>query len=65
MAAKNDITGDSIQSRSSNSKEFQSNWDNIFGKKKGCAVCGKKIGETAYEHETLGKLCYACELKNS
>lgn len=32
MVAKNDITGDSIQSRK-NSKEFEENMDRIFGNK--------------------------------
>lgn len=31
MAAKNDITGDSIQSKGS-SDDYRSNWDRIFGK---------------------------------
>lgn len=30
--AKNDITGDNIQSKASNQK-FRDNWDQIFGKK--------------------------------
>jgi hypothetical protein len=33
MAAKNDVTGDSIKSRV-NSKAYRDNWDRIFGKKK-------------------------------
>ena len=33
MVAKNDITGDSIKSRT-NSKAYQDNYDLIFGKKK-------------------------------
>jgi hypothetical protein len=33
MAAKNDVTGDSIKSRVSN-KAYRDNWDRIFGKKK-------------------------------
>lgn len=32
MVAKNDITGDSIQSRK-NSKEYEANMDRIFGNK--------------------------------
>ena len=32
MAAINDVTGDSIQSRMSN-KNFSDNWDRIFGQK--------------------------------
>lgn len=32
MAARNDVTGDSLVSRSSNEK-FRSEWDRIFGKK--------------------------------
>ena len=33
MVAKNDITGDSIQSRKNN-KAYEDNFDRIFGKKK-------------------------------
>jgi len=33
MAAKNDITGDSISTKS-NTKEFEDGWERIFGKKK-------------------------------
>jgi hypothetical protein len=32
MATKNDVTGDTIQSRT-NSKQYAENWDKIFGKK--------------------------------
>lgn len=32
MATKNDVTGDSIQSKIP-SKEYSDNWDRIFGKK--------------------------------
>jgi hypothetical protein len=34
MASKNDITGDSIQSKHSNQKKYAENWEKIFGKKK-------------------------------
>jgi hypothetical protein len=33
MAAKNDITGDSISSKVSNQKLYAENWDKIFKKK--------------------------------
>jgi hypothetical protein len=33
MATKNDITGDSIISKT-NTKQYEENWDRIFGKKK-------------------------------
>lgn len=33
MAAKNDVTGDSIQTKAA-SKAYQDNYDRIFGKKK-------------------------------
>ena len=33
MAARNDITGDSIKSKTS-SQAYRDNWDAIFGKKK-------------------------------
>lgn len=32
MVAKNDVTGDDIKSRG-NSKEYEDNWERIFGKK--------------------------------
>lgn len=34
MASKNDITGDSIRTKGTLSKEGRDNWDKIFGKKK-------------------------------
>lgn len=33
MATRNDITGDALISKT-NSKEYEANWDKIFGKKK-------------------------------
>lgn len=62
MVAKNDITGDSIQSRG-NSKAYQENLEKIFGEKKRyCDTCGKtfswcQCGEpddklTRYNEET-------------
>ena len=33
MATRNDITGDALISKT-NSKEYEANWDRIFGKKK-------------------------------
>lgn len=33
MATRNDITGDALISKT-NSKEYEDNWDRIFGKKK-------------------------------
>ena len=35
MAAKNDVTGDSIQTKASNHKAYGDGWERIFGKKKG------------------------------
>lgn len=32
--AKNDVTGDALKTRHTNSKQFEDNWDLIFGKKK-------------------------------
>lgn len=32
MAARNDVTGDEIKSKT-NSKQYADNWDRIFGKK--------------------------------
>ena len=34
MTSKNDITGDSIQSKHSNQKKYADNWEKIFGKNK-------------------------------
>jgi hypothetical protein len=50
MVAKNDITGDSIQSRK-NSKEFEENMDRIFGNKE--EERARKRKET---HEYFAKL---------
>jgi len=33
MATKNDVTGDSIKTKT-NSKKYRDNWDRIFGNKK-------------------------------
>lgn len=33
MAAKNDITGDSIRTKHSNLRAYAAGWDRIFGKK--------------------------------
>lgn len=34
MAAKNDVTGDSIKTKTGNQKAYADGWDRIFGKKK-------------------------------
>lgn len=34
MAARNDVTGDLIQTKLSNTEAYADNWDRIFGKKK-------------------------------
>lgn len=44
MAAKNDITGDRIVSRTSNDK-YASGWDRIFGKKKKGRAPSGSLGE--------------------
>jgi hypothetical protein len=46
MTATNDITGDSLVSKS-NSKEFRENYDKIFNKKKckDCTRCEKKVND--------------------
>tara|TARA_B100000497_G_C7265438_1_gene187044 strand:- start:171 stop:362 length:192 start_codon:yes stop_codon:yes gene_type:complete len=33
MVSKNDITGDSIQSKHTSQKKYSDNWEKIFGKK--------------------------------
>lgn len=54
MASKNDITGDSIQTRAS-SKAYFHNYDNIFGKNKlpegRVAVKDLKRGNRVYDRE--------------
>ena len=47
MATINDITGDSLVSRA-NTKQFEENFDRIFGKKEAkvdvlCNICGKDL----------------------
>ena len=42
MAAINEITGDSIQTRQSN-ENYRNNYDLIFGKNKPTKVCNSKI----------------------
>ena len=34
MAAKNDVTGDSIRTKHSNPNAYAKGWDRIFGKRK-------------------------------
>lgn len=41
MAAKNDITGDSIKTKTGNEKAYAEGWERIFGKTEG----GMKKGE--------------------
>jgi len=46
MASKNDITGDSLISKT-NSKAYENNYDLIFGKKSAlCDICGKDLTTT-------------------
>lgn len=46
MSATNPITGDAIVSRP-NTKQFEDNFDRIFGKKDAlCQVCGKDTAAT-------------------
>lgn len=46
MSATNPITGDAIVSRP-NTKQFEDNFDRIFGKKDAlCQVCGKDTANT-------------------
>lgn len=46
MATKNDITGDSLVSKT-NSKAYEDNYDKIFGKKSAlCDICGKDLEAT-------------------
>lgn len=34
MAAKNDVTGDSIRTKVSNTRAYDAGWERIFGKRK-------------------------------
>jgi hypothetical protein len=46
MATKNDITGDFLVSKP-NSKQFEDNYDLIFGNKSAlCDICGKDLKAT-------------------
>lgn len=46
MTSKNDITGDSLISKT-NSKAYENNYDLIFGKKSAlCDICGKDLTTT-------------------
>jgi len=54
MAAKNDITGDSIQTKGP-SKPYEDNYDLIFGKK--CGKCGFKNN---MQKEPPVILCQSC-----
>lgn len=51
MAAKNDITGDSIQTRGT-SEAFRNNYDLIFGKKKKTEA--EKFDEAVMKNEYYG-----------
>lgn len=46
MAAKNDVTGDTIRTKSGNQKAYADGWDRIFGKKKK-STQGSSKGRTA------------------
>lgn len=48
MTAKNDVTGDSIRTKVSNSRAYAAGWDRIFGKKKKSkkAIQGSSNGRT-------------------
>jgi len=49
MAARNDVTGDPIQTRPS-SQAYRDNWDAIFGKKK---EDKKAVSDTSQENKSL------------
>jgi len=44
VTAKNDITGDSIRSKTSNQKLYAENWDKIFGNNKKTTKKKRKRG---------------------
>ena len=53
--SRNEITGDSICTKPSRSKAYESNYDAIFRKRKKCVECGDEI--EAWElHEVGGEL---------
>lgn len=57
MAAKNDITGDSIKTKTGNSDAYAKGWDRIFRKKKKSkkTIQGSSNGRTAgFESAYLG-----------
>ena len=55
MAAKNDVTGDSIKTKTGNQSAYAKGWERIFGgKKKGeLTVCVAKrgVGKTVYKNK--------------
>jgi hypothetical protein len=57
MAAKNDVTGDSIRSKNSNRK-YAEGWERIFGKKKNPRREGRPP-QTCLENNVSG----ACKVK--
>jgi hypothetical protein len=40
MAARNEITGDLIQTKLTNTTLYESNWDKVFGNKQAATVAG-------------------------
>jgi len=42
MAARNDITGDKIQTKLTTSTLYETNWDKVFGNKQAASVAGVK-----------------------
>lgn len=59
MAAKNDITGDSIKTKTGNEKAYAEGWERIFGKKDGMKkgdelvliTAGTNVGKSKYHEE--------------
>ena len=47
MAARNDITGNKIQTKLTTSTLYETNWDKVFGNKQAATVAGFK--DTTYK----------------
>ena len=65
MATKNDITGDSIRSKSSNQKAYELGWERIFGKKKAKKFQRRKRNSLLCPYELMYYLFLYSPLLNS
>lgn len=63
MAAKNDVTGDSIRTKNSN-KKYAEGWERIFGKQRKSKRNKRTTkGETPSTNLSSDNVCGACKVK--